>query len=159
MLIFITFIHSVKASKIKEMLLQNPEAEQTLFAERARFDLIVYYDQNSKNIEIATALLNLKKVLVESQNQLLRRPPMMLIGGFDAWQSSIGERGVYRFPQVVHKEEKKHWFKSSTDSSNTSISSQSSGYNEIEYHHHKHHNTLYDYVSIILITINLHAGY
>lgn len=139
----------MKPSRIKDSLLKNPEAEQTLFAERARFDLIVYYDQNSSNnINTTAAMMNLQKLLVESQNQSLPRPPMMLIGGFDAWQTVIGDRGVYRFPTTTKEEKKHYWFKSS-NSSNNSISSQSS--NSDHEHHHPYHNTLYDYVSGLLL--------
>lgn len=121
--------------KIHESLLQNPEAERTLFSGRARFDLIVYYDQSTKNLESAPGpMIYLKRAL---ESQQLRRPPMMLIGGFDAWQSIVGERGVYVFPPIAHKE-KKHWFKSNLSTS--SVGSTSSG--EIE-----QHRTLYDYVS------------
>jgi hypothetical protein len=124
----------VATSKIQDSLFQNPEAEQTLFAERARFDLIVYYDQSSKTVEAAHGpATNIRKAL---ESQQLRRPPMMLVGGFDAWQSTIGDRGVYKFP-VQHKE-KKYWFKSNTNGTSE----------------HEHHNTLYDYVSNFFFYVN-----
>lgn len=121
--------------KIYESLLQNPEAERTLFSGRARFDLIVFYDQNTKTLESAPApMIHLKRAL---ESQQLRRSPMMLLGGFDAWQSIVGERGVYVFPPIAHKE-KKHWFKS--NQSTSSIGSTASSEHE--------HRTLYDYVSL-----------
>lgn len=120
--------------KIHESLLQNPEAERTLFSGRARFDLIVYYDQNTKNLESAPGpMIHLKRAL---ESQQLRRPPMMLVGGFDAWQSIVGERGVYVFPPIAHKE-KKHWFKSNLSTSSVGSSASSSD--------HEQHRTLYDY--------------
>lgn len=125
--------------KIQESLLQNPEAEQTLFAERARFDLIVYYDQNSKTVETAyKPAYNMRRALETGQQ--LKHPAKMLAGGFDAWMAAVGERGVYRFP--VHKE-KRHWFKSSSSSTSTSSNSthSSSANRELE----THHSSLYDY--------------
>ncbi|CAO3630431.1 unnamed protein product [Mucor fragilis] len=123
--------HDVMTVKIQESLLQNPEAEQTLFAERARFDLVVYYDQNSKTLETAhTPACNMRRVLLSGQ---LRHPPKMLAGGFDAWISTVGERGVYRFPA---QKEKKHWFKSSSSTSSNSTHSSRD---------HSTHHSLYDY--------------
>ncbi|KAL0136154.1 hypothetical protein V8B55DRAFT_1370615 [Mucor lusitanicus] len=131
--------HDVMTVKIQESLLQNPEAEQTLFAERARFDLIVYYDQNSKTVETAyKPAYNMRRALETGQQ--LKHPAKMLAGGFDAWMAAVGERGVYRFP--VHKE-KRHWFKSSSSSTSTSSNSthSSSANRELE----THHSSLYDY--------------
>ncbi|KAL7321944.1 ubiquitin-specific protease doa4 [Mucor circinelloides] len=123
--------HDVMTVKIQESLLQNPEAEQTLFAERARFDLVVYYDQNSKALETAyKPAFNMRRALESGQ---LKHPPKMLVGGFDAWMSTVGERGVYRFPM---QKEKKHWFKSSSSSSSNSTHSSKD---------HDTHNSLYDY--------------
>ncbi|KAI7897645.1 uncharacterized protein BX663DRAFT_527436 [Cokeromyces recurvatus] len=103
--------------KIQESLLQNPEAEQILFSERARFDLIVYYDQNSKTVETSNIPTNnIRRALEAGQ---LRRPPMLLAGGFDAWKSTIGERGIYDFSSL---KERRHSF-SLTDSSNSSRTS------------------------------------
>ncbi|KAI9480364.1 MAG: hypothetical protein EXX96DRAFT_562325 [Benjaminiella poitrasii] len=121
----------VMTIKIQESLLENPETEQTLFAERERFDLIVYYDQNSQLLETANEpARNIRRALESGR---LKRPPMMLSGGFDAWQSIIGERGVYKFPAG---KEKKYWFRSSNDSS-----SGTSTYSSSEPDQH----ALYDY--------------
>ena len=141
--------------KVQESLLQNPEAEQTLFSERIRFDLIVYYDQNSKSIETAyNPAFNMRRVLELEQ---IKHSPKMLVGGFDAWMSTIGERGIYRFPT---QKEKKHWFKSNSNNNNSSnsnnnnsnnnnsssSSSSSSSINSTHsYKDHEMHNSLYDY--------------
>lgn len=118
---------------------QNPKLEQALFAGRARFDIIVYYDQNSNNIESLSApMINVKRVL---ELQQLRRSPMMLVGGFEAWQLVVGETGVFRFPVA---KEKKHWLRSNR--SNSSLASNVS--NEYE------NRSLYDYVSILNISVN-----
>ncbi|GAA5806256.1 hypothetical protein HPULCUR_011787 [Helicostylum pulchrum] len=107
-------------SKVQDSLLQNPTTEQTFFSERARFDLIVYYDQNSKILETAHApILRLKSLLEAYQ---LKRPPMMLMGGFDSWLAYVGEAGVYKFSS---NKENKRWFKSNNDE--------------------REHRTLYDY--------------
>lgn len=130
-MLLIHAVYSVMTVKIQESLLQNPEAEQMLFAERARFDLVVYYDQNSKALETAyKPAFNMRRALESGQ---LKHPPKMLVGGFDAWMSTVGERGIYRFPM---QKEKKHWFKSSSSSSSNSTHSSKD---------HDTHNSLYDY--------------
>lgn len=102
------------ALKMQESIQRNPEAEQKLFAEKARFDLVVYYDQNSKSLDTAHgSTTNIRKIL---EKQHLKRPPMMLAGGFDAWYSSVGTSGVYTF---LEPKEKRQWFKSSNSSTSS----------------------------------------
>lgn len=123
--------YSDQMSTILEALTHNPQSEQVLFYEIAKFDLVVYYDQNSKDLETASVpLVNLRGMLDNAQ---LKTRAMMLAGGFDAWCSTIGERGVYKFSSA---KDRKHWFKSSS-STGTSVSTHSS----------HEHNSLYDYVS------------
>ncbi|KAI8377049.1 hypothetical protein EDC96DRAFT_571317 [Choanephora cucurbitarum] len=111
---------------VQDSLKQHPETEQMLFQERARFDLIVFYDQSSRTIETADHSLQCFWRLMNREQ--LRRRPMMLAGGFDAWFAKIGERGVHRFPR-----DKKTWFRQSTSSNGSSV------YSENGYH------SLYDY--------------
>lgn len=71
----------------------------------------------------------------------IKHSPKMLVGGFDAWMSAVGERGVYRFPT---QKEKKHWFKSNNNNNNSGGSSSSSNSTH-SYKDHDMHNSLYDY--------------
>lgn len=84
----------------------------------------MYYDQTSKKLETAHAPILRMKSLLESYQ--LKRPPMMLMGGFDSWLAHVGEVGVYKFPS---NKENKRWFKSNNDE--------------------REHRTLYDYVSCL----------
>ncbi|RCI01699.1 ubiquitin-specific protease doa4 [Rhizopus stolonifer] len=111
---------------VQESLRQHPRTEQAFFQELNQFDLIVFYDQNSKTMESAYNPPKYFAKLLYTQS--LRWPPMMLAGGFDAWVTKIGERGVYRFLK-----EKKAWFRNS-NSSNSSTQSDND------------HHSLYDYV-------------
>ncbi|KAF9901611.1 ubiquitin-specific protease doa4 [Linnemannia zychae] len=67
-------------------LFNNPLEERQLFADRASFDLVVYYDQNSEEKENSQSLCTLFRALhdLEFERPLARRP-VLLIGGFDAW--------------------------------------------------------------------------
>ncbi|OBZ83392.1 Ubiquitin carboxyl-terminal hydrolase 4, partial [Choanephora cucurbitarum] len=88
---------NVTSSKIEESLVLNPDAEQQTFAGRNQFDLVVYYDQNSQSLNTPT-LVNLRQAIYEMEfTKILQRAPIMLAGGFDAWRSTIGERGIFSF--------------------------------------------------------------
>ncbi|KAI8968571.1 hypothetical protein BDF20DRAFT_839662 [Mycotypha africana] len=99
---------------IQASLASHPQPELTLFAERCRFDVIVFYDESSgqqQNAEpTATAITEEATILrraleKESFIDNIRRPPVMLAGGFNAWHSIIGERGIYRFPKGGDRDE------------------------------------------------------
>ncbi|KAF9921285.1 ubiquitin-specific protease doa4 [Linnemannia zychae] len=82
----------VSAKVIAEQgLFNNPPEERQLFADRASFDLVVYYDQNSQEKEQSPTLCTLFRALhdLEFERQLPRRP-VFLIGGFDAWLDCAG---------------------------------------------------------------------
>lgn len=131
-------------------MVMNPEAEQIIFAGRHQFDLIVFYDQNSQSImdEKNRPLGYLRQAIYELEfTKTIQRAPVMLAGGFDAWRSVIGERGVFKY-------------KSSSDDYQNNVESPSSNqqarhwlqnvvspnYTPVKVHH-----TLYDYVSYIFL--------
>ncbi|KAF7726254.1 ubiquitin-specific protease doa4 [Apophysomyces ossiformis] len=89
----------VSSHKIQESLVLNPETEQQLFSRRHQCDIVVYYDQDSQDIQHANEpLRNLKAAIYELEfSKSLVRIPMMLAGGFDAWKAAIGDRGIYQF--------------------------------------------------------------
>lgn len=74
----------------------GPEQELELFKRRQDFELIIYYDHDSRGISPTDAgrdnlhpeaLQNLQKILWERMGwkQPLRRPPVFLVGGLSAW--------------------------------------------------------------------------
>ncbi|KAG0254701.1 ubiquitin-specific protease doa4 [Mortierella polycephala] len=72
-------------------LFNNPSSERKVFMERATFDLVIYYDQNSTEVPSSGPLCNLFRALhdLEFERPLFRRP-VLLIGGFDAWLECAG---------------------------------------------------------------------
>ncbi|KAK3839771.1 MAG: hypothetical protein J3R72DRAFT_370139 [Linnemannia gamsii] len=77
----------VSAKVIAEQgLFNNPPEEKQLFTDRASFDLVVYYDQDTQEKEKSQILCTLFRALhdLEFEKPLARRP-VFLIGGFDAW--------------------------------------------------------------------------
>ncbi|GAA5798456.1 hypothetical protein HPULCUR_003859 [Helicostylum pulchrum] len=102
---------NVTSIRIEESMIINRAAEQTIFAARNQFDLVVYYDQNSQLLynDPHSALYNLRAAIYEMEFQkTLQRPPMMLEGGFDAWQSFVGDRGIYKYNTETANETTKH---------------------------------------------------
>ncbi|KAI9011013.1 hypothetical protein CLU79DRAFT_709908 [Phycomyces nitens] len=90
---------NVSSMKIEESLVLNSESDQHVFGHRNEFDLIVYYDQGSRGIhDESEALKNLRAAIYELEfTKKLARVPMLLSGGFDAWQKTVEEKGIFRF--------------------------------------------------------------
>lgn len=110
----------------------NPDVEQQLFLSRDKFDLVVYYDQNSRNIN-SPPLNYLREAIYEMEfRRTLRRAPMMLVGGFEAWTEKIGNRGIFRYNE--------------SDKENTSADDKSN-HDMANLVPVKVHHTFYDYVS------------
>jgi ubiquitin carboxyl-terminal hydrolase 8 len=142
---------------MEESMVMNPEAEQLIFAGRNQFDLIVYYDQNSQSLldEKNSALGYLRQAIYELEFQkTLQRAPMMLAGGFDAWRSVIGEKGIFKYkssvsddqqnnasgsPSYQQQNNNNHWL-------HPVMADQSPKYTPVKVHH-----TVYDYVSYYII--------
>ncbi|KAI8146873.1 hypothetical protein BJV82DRAFT_596797 [Fennellomyces sp. T-0311] len=89
----------VTSQKIEQSLVLNADEEQMLFNQRNKFDLVVYYDQDTRGMdEVTPPLRNLISAIYENEFQkCLQRMPMLLAGGFAAWQEAIGPRGVYSY--------------------------------------------------------------
>lgn len=128
-------------------MVMNREPEQLVFASRQQFDLIVYYDQNSISPANSATLRNLHAAIYEMEFQkTLLRAPMMLAGGFDAWRTTIGDKGVHRYDQGSFDDNsprfpqpKPHWLQDVVKNG----SDQSITLKPIQVH-----QTVYDYVSL-----------
>ncbi|KAG0205102.1 ubiquitin-specific protease doa4 [Mortierella sp. GBA30] len=72
-------------------LFNNPPAERKFFVDRATFDLVIYYDQNSEAMSTSVPLSNLFRALHDLEfDRPLHRRPVLLVGGFDAWLECAG---------------------------------------------------------------------
>ena len=87
----------ITADQIEESLVLSPRHEQELFARRNQFDLVVYYDSESRvNTYLGGPVLDEQQVILRNLSAALneyagwRKPlkhlPRMLIGGLLAWQ-------------------------------------------------------------------------
>ncbi|MCJ1397491.1 ubiquitin-specific protease doa4 [Xylographa trunciseda] len=94
----------ISAEDLEDRLVVSPESEELLFKQRDEYDLVVYYDASTSNnhflegplnISSAPALRALHECLYEfSHYKKLRRPPVVLLGGLDAWVDLVGPQAL-----------------------------------------------------------------
>lgn len=75
-----------------------PRQETSLFDNRDKFDLVTVYDGSSTSFGNAnTPLSTLVRVISEQAfRKILKRMPMMLVGGIEAWKREVGETELVR---------------------------------------------------------------
>lgn len=92
----------MSAEDMEERLVISPDNELTLFERRDEFDIVVYYDQNTKSVQFlggppSGPLRALYDTLHEfNQHKMLKdgRPPALLQGGIDAWVDLMGTHSL-----------------------------------------------------------------
>lgn len=88
----------MSAEDLGERIVLSPESEQRLYDQRHTFDLIVYYDQSSTQIntehtavELSNNLQYFSMIIYDhSYDRELKRRPMLLVGGLDSWVDLVG---------------------------------------------------------------------
>ncbi|KAJ6619943.1 hypothetical protein B0H10DRAFT_2024179 [Mycena sp. CBHHK59/15] len=90
------------AERLEDSMVNAPTNETTMFKNRDKFDLIVVYDQSSQTLEPTTSPMSILVCLISEQafTKLLKRMPMMLVGGFDAWRQDMGEARIVSSPAL-----------------------------------------------------------
>ncbi|KPM36499.1 hypothetical protein AK830_g10061 [Neonectria ditissima] len=88
---------NISAEQITESLVLSPNQEESLFEQRDKYDLVVFYDQYSEAIRKSSlnsedlVLASLKRALVDyNYGRDLKNPPKLLKGGIDAWVDLMG---------------------------------------------------------------------
>lgn len=93
----------MSADQLQDSLVLSPEDEQDLFASRDQFDLVVYYDASTSSdqylknprTEEDQTLRCLHDALLEfNEGKPLQRPPILLMGGIDAWSDLVGNQAL-----------------------------------------------------------------
>lgn len=94
----------LSAEELEEGLVVSPEMEQSFFESRDSFDLVVYYDLDTTSDRfltgpptgtVADALRALHDTLYEFNDyKPLRKPPVILKGGLDAWIDLVGPQAL-----------------------------------------------------------------
>lgn len=85
----------------------GPRQEASLFGNRDKFDLVAVYDHSSTTFGSEKSPLNVVVRLIYEQafRKMLKRSPIMLVGGFEAWKRDIGDAEIVRghSPIDMHK--------------------------------------------------------
>ncbi|KAL8771870.1 MAG: hypothetical protein Q9209_002808 [Squamulea sp. 1 TL-2023] len=94
----------LSAEELEETLVLSPPSELECFERRNEFDHVVYYDQRTASDQFLTGPPNRStsfamRATYDTMHEFnyykpLRRPPLMLKGGLDAWIDLIGTGGL-----------------------------------------------------------------
>ncbi|KAH6629282.1 hypothetical protein C7974DRAFT_394208 [Boeremia exigua] len=92
------------AEQLSDRLVISPDEEQAMFERRHEYDIVVYYNDSTMNIDFMTnhnraedeaALKHLYDTLTEfNADKPLKRPPILLKGGLDAWVDLVGPQAL-----------------------------------------------------------------
>lgn len=76
----------------------GPRQEASMFANREKFDLVAIYDGSSTSFGDERSPLSVLVRVIKEQafKKMLKRMPMMLIGGIDAWKKDLPESELIR---------------------------------------------------------------
>ncbi|KAM3065219.1 ubiquitin-specific protease doa4 [Clarireedia jacksonii] len=87
----------MSAEDLGERIVLSPEIEQKLYDQKHDFDLVVYYDQSSTTVDVghsspnSSYLKHFSKIIYDhAYDHQLKRRPMLLVGGLDAWVDLVG---------------------------------------------------------------------
>lgn len=100
----LTLKPGLSADELEERLVVSPEHEQAIFERRNEFDTVVYYDWKTQTDHFrrgpphgteSDALRALYDTLYEfNDDKPLRKPPILLKGGLDAWVDLVGPQAL-----------------------------------------------------------------
>lgn len=98
---------SLTTSVIEDSLVIAPPTESVVFKNRDKFDLIVIYDEASESFgSQSSPIPKLIGAIHEKEfSRNLKRIPVLLVGGLQAWKRLVGSSGVVRGESVVHAPE------------------------------------------------------
>ncbi|ESK87571.1 ubiquitin-specific protease [Moniliophthora roreri MCA 2997] len=87
---------NVTGESLEDSMVIAPAQEATAFKNRDKWDLVVVYDQKSIDFGGLDSLLNVLIGAISERafKKPLRRMPMILVGGLDAWKAEMGLQEV-----------------------------------------------------------------
>lgn len=76
----------------------SPRHEASLFHNRDKFDLVVVYDGSSTSFGAENTPLSVlvRAIFERAFRKMLKRTPMLLVGGLEAWKRDIGDSELVR---------------------------------------------------------------
>ncbi|KAJ7580153.1 ubiquitin carboxyl-terminal hydrolase 4 [Mycena floridula] len=89
---------SLTADGLEDAMSLLPAKERPMFNNRDKFDLVVVYDDNSTSFGDANSPLSvlIQAIFERAFKKILKRNPMMLIGGFEAWKRDVGDNEIVK---------------------------------------------------------------
>ncbi|KAJ3506378.1 hypothetical protein NLJ89_g6900 [Agrocybe chaxingu] len=95
---YVLLREGVTAEALENAMVVGPRQEASIFGNRDKFDLVAVYDDSSKTFGAEnTPLSILVRVIFEQAfKKMLKRTPMMLVGGIEAWKKDLGEADLVR---------------------------------------------------------------
>ncbi|KAK4580044.1 ubiquitin-specific protease doa4 [Recurvomyces mirabilis] len=93
----------MSAEQLLDTLVLSPENEYNMFRSRDDFDFVVYYDSNTASESFRRQPVGQKQLGLKCLHEALcdfnvekplRRPPILLKGGLDAWVDMIGKQAL-----------------------------------------------------------------
>lgn len=93
-------------------MLIAPKHEQGVFSNRDKFDLIVVYDEASTTYGPKDFPLSVLVRLIGEQaiQKMLKRMPMLLVGGMEAWRRDMGGAEIIRGSGILSPDPQKSYF-------------------------------------------------
>ncbi|KAJ2929686.1 hypothetical protein H1R20_g7424, partial [Candolleomyces eurysporus] len=88
----------IDADSLEASMVVAPRTETSLFENRGKFDLVAVYDQSSTTFGDDSSPLSILVSIISERafKKILKRMPMMLVGGLDAWKKEFGSAEVVR---------------------------------------------------------------
>ncbi|KAL2069405.1 hypothetical protein VTL71DRAFT_14084 [Oculimacula yallundae] len=93
----------VSGDQLGDTMVIHSDVEQSLYERRAEFDLIVFYDQSSKSVDPSTSFARDNNSILRDftaavydygYEKRVKRRPMLLVGGLDAWVDLLGPNSL-----------------------------------------------------------------
>lgn len=94
---------SVTAEALENSMVVGPRQEASLFGNRDKFDLVAVYDESSKTFgnEHSPLSVLVRAISEQAFKKMLKRMPMLLVGGIEAWKKDMKENGLVRGPSYI----------------------------------------------------------
>lgn len=99
----ITLRTGISGEQLGDSLIIAPDSEQALYERRTDFDLVVFYDQSSRSIDQSPSFARDSNSLLRDfsaavydygYEKRVKRRPMLLVGGLDAWVDLLGPNSL-----------------------------------------------------------------
>jgi ubiquitin carboxyl-terminal hydrolase 8 len=92
----------VTAESLENAMVVGPRQEASLFAHRDKFDLVAIYDSSSSSFgsesEASPVSVLFRVIFEQAFKKMLKRMPMLLVGGIQAWKREFGSSELIRGP-------------------------------------------------------------